>query len=196
MENDNTSDVTPERLEEALEQLEALDSANQTLLKTLSHDLRTPLNSTIGFADMMEQEVLGPFNEPKYKGYVTYINEAGRSMLNIINSLLDFGRFEGFKKKEKDFRHIIELAPDLICICRNSVINMINPAGADMLGLWPAETLVGRKITDFVHADFHEIFGVRLESLIAKKNSHAHGPRPPGRARGRSRNRRPALSGK
>ena len=169
MEDDKKPDeVTTERLEEALEQLESLGNANQALLKTLSHDLRTPLNSIIGFADMMEQEVLGPINEPQYRGYATDIHEAGRSMLNIINSLLDLGRFEGFKNKEKDFRHIIELAPDLICVCRNGKISMINPAGADMLGLWPAETLIGRKFTDFVHSDYHEIFGDRLESLITK----------------------------
>ncbi len=170
MENGQKPDkATTERLEEALEQLEALGNANRELLKTLSHDLRTPLNSIIGFADMMEQEVLGPINEPKYKGYASDIHEAGRSMLNIVNSLLDLGRFEGFKKKEKGFRHIIELAPDLICVCRNGEIDMINPAGADMLGLWPPETLIGRKFCDFVHSDFHEIFGGRLESLIAKK---------------------------
>ncbi|MDA1089818.1 MAG: EAL domain-containing protein [Proteobacteria bacterium] len=167
--DEKQNQVTTERLEEALEQLESLGNANQSLLKTLSHDLRTPLNSIIGFADMMEQEVLGPINEPKYKEYASDIHEAGRSMLNIVNSLLDLGRFEGFKKSEKDFRHIIELAPDLICVCRNAKISMINPAGADMLGLWPADTLIGRRITDFVHADFHEIFGNRLESLIAKK---------------------------
>ncbi len=158
-----------DRLKEALDQLEALGGANQALLKTLSHDLRTPLNSIIGFADMMEQETLGPINEPQYRGYVTDIHRAGRSMLDIINDLLDFGRFEGFKEKEKDFRNIIELAPDLICICRSGIIKMINPAGADMLGVWPAETLVGRNISDFVHADYREIFGEQMGNLMADK---------------------------
>ncbi|MCH7937335.1 MAG: EAL domain-containing protein [Proteobacteria bacterium] len=158
-----------DRLREALDQLEALGGANQALLKTLSHDLRTPLNTIIGFADMMEQETLGPINEPQYRGYVTDIHRAGRNMLDIIDDLLDFGRFEGFKEKEKDFRQIIELAPDLICVCRSGIIKMINPAGADMLGAWPAETLVERKISDFVHADYREIFGEQIENLMAEK---------------------------
>lgn len=180
MDEDQKRDtIETKRLEEALEQLESLGNANQALLKTLSHDLRTPLNTIIGFADMMEQEVLGPINEPQYRGYATDIHEAGRSMLNIVNSLLDLGRFEGFRKQEKDFRHIIDLAPDLICVCRNGNITMINPAGADMLGQWPGDALIGRSFTDFVHSDFHEIFGDQLESLIAKKNPHAHDPRPP-----------------
>ncbi len=158
-----------DRLREPLDQLEALAGHNHALLKTLSHDQRTPLNTIIGFADMMEQETLGPINEPQYRGYVTDIHRAGRSMLDIINDLLDFGRFEGFKEKEKDFRHIIELAPDLICICRSGIIKMINPAGADMLGAWPAETLVGRNISDFVHANYREMFGEQIENLMAEK---------------------------
>jgi diguanylate cyclase (GGDEF)-like protein/PAS domain S-box-containing protein len=162
--------VSIERLEEALEQLESLSNANQSLLKTLSHDLRTPLNTIIGFADMMEQEVLGPMNEPQYREYAGDIHEAGRAMLQIVNDLLDMGRFESFQKREKDFRHLIELAPDMICVCRNEEITMINPAGADMLGVWPAETLIGRKIADFVHQDYKEIFGNHVESLVAEKS--------------------------
>ncbi len=64
-EDDKKPDHVPtERLEEALEQLESLGNANQALLKTLSYDLRTPLNTIIGFADMMEQEILAPSTNP------------------------------------------------------------------------------------------------------------------------------------
>ena len=163
-------EVTVEQPEEALEQLESLSNANQTLLKTLSHDLRTPLNTIIVFSEMMEQEVLGPFNEPQYRDYAIDIHEAGRTMLNIVNDLLDMGRFENFQKREKDFRHLIELAPDMICVCRGNEITMINPAGADMLGVWPAETLIGRKITEFVHQDYKEILSDNIESLVAEKS--------------------------
>jgi signal transduction histidine kinase len=163
-------DVKVDQLEEAPEQLEPLSNANQALLKTLSHDLRTSLNTIIGFADMMEQKVLGPMNEPQYREYATDIHEAGRAMLTIVNDLLDIGRFENFQKKEKDFRHLIELAPGMICVCRDKVFTMINLAGADMLGMWPAETLIGQKITDFAHQDYKEILGDRVESLVAEKS--------------------------
>ena len=170
MSDDRKPDTpTTERLEEALEQLEVLDNANRTLMETLSHDLRTPLNTIIGFADMIEQETLGPVNEPKYRGYVTDILSAGRSMLDIIDDLLDRKRFEGFKESEKDFRQLIELAPDLICVCQGGEIKMINPAGADMLGAWPPETLIGRNFTDFVHADYHKILSGGIEHLVAEK---------------------------
>ncbi|NQU61457.1 MAG: EAL domain-containing protein [Rhodospirillales bacterium] len=161
--------LPPGRLEEALEQLESLGNANKALLETLSHDLRTPLNTIIGFADMMESETLGSINEPQYREYVSDINHAGRNMLTIINDMLDMGRFEDFKEQEKDFRHIINLAPDMVCICRDGVIVMINPAGADMLGAWPPDTLIGRMFSNFVHTDFKDIFGSWLDKLMAEK---------------------------
>ena len=161
--------VTTKRLEEALEQLDTLNNANQALLETLSHDLRTPLNTIIGFADMMEQETLGPINEPQYREYVADIHSAGRSMLEIVNDLLDVWRFEGFKQSAKDFRHIIELAPDLICVCQAGEIKMINPAGADMLGAWPTDTLIGRKFSDFVHPDYRAVFVEKIENLATDK---------------------------
>jgi len=148
------------------EQMEALDSANQSLLETLSHDLRTPLNTIIGFADMMDQEILGPMKNSEYRSYAEDICKSGRSMLEILNDLLDRQRFERVKKTEKDFRHIIELAPDLICVCRDGLIRMINPAGANMLGVWPVETLYGRPFTDFLDPEFHEMFKTGLKSLV------------------------------
>ncbi len=168
--DDNKSDIiTNERLEEALQQLESLGSANRVLMETLSHDLRTPLNTIIGFADMMEGETLGPINEPQYRDYVSDIRKAGVSMLDIINDLLDLRHFEGLKEREKDFRHLIELAPDLICLCHGEEITMINPAGADMLGAWPPETVIGRRFTDFLHPDFSDLLGKQIEDLIAEK---------------------------
>jgi len=154
-------------LDRSQEQMEALDSANQALLETLSHDLRTPLNSIIGFADMMDQEILGPMKNSDYRTYAEDICKSGRTMLEILNDLLDRQRFDRLKKTEKDFRHIIELAPDLICVCRDGLIKMINPAGANMLGVWPVETLYGRPFKDFLDAEFHELFNAGLSQLIA-----------------------------
>jgi diguanylate cyclase (GGDEF)-like protein/PAS domain S-box-containing protein len=146
-------------------QLEAANNAVEVLLETLSHDLRTPLNTILGFADMMDQAILGPVENSQYRSYLSDICREGRSMLDILNDVLDRQRFETVERSEKDFRHMIELAPDLISVCRDGVIQLINPAGANMLGVWPIETLVGRRFDEFVHEDFKDLIAGGLEAL-------------------------------
>ena len=119
--------------------LAAANQANRILLETLSHDLRTPLNSIIGFADMMEQGIFGPVENKRYRNYISDICGSGR--------------------------HMFELAPDLIGICRDGQILRINPAGANLLGTWPADALIGRAFADFVHADFKMLISDGLEKL-------------------------------
>jgi diguanylate cyclase (GGDEF)-like protein/PAS domain S-box-containing protein len=147
------------------ERLEAANNAVEALTEALSHDLRTPLNTILGFAELMDRAILGPVGNPQYREYVADICREGRSMLDILNDMLDRRRFESVKSSEKDFRYMIEFAPDLISICRDGIIQLINPAGANMLGIWPAETVIGRKFKDFVHEDFHALVDGGLETL-------------------------------
>ncbi|MEK9722184.1 MAG: PAS domain-containing protein, partial [Rhodospirillaceae bacterium] len=60
---------------------------------------------------------------------------------------------------------MFELAPDLISVCRDGEILRINPAGANMLGLWPVQTLIGRRLADFIHPDFLPLVEDGLEKL-------------------------------
>ncbi len=145
--------------------LAAANQANRILLETLSHDLRTPLNSIIGFADMMEQGIFGPVENKRYRNYISDICGSGRQMLEILNDVLERQRFEQIEKSVEDFRHMFELAPDLIGICRDGQILRINPAGANLLGTWPADALIGRAFADFVHADFKMLISDGLEKL-------------------------------
>ncbi|MBF0355181.1 MAG: CHASE domain-containing protein [Alphaproteobacteria bacterium] len=63
-------------------------------LANMSHELRTPLNAVIGFAEIMEQEILGPLGTPRYKAYVHDIQLSARHLLDIINDILDISRLE------------------------------------------------------------------------------------------------------
>jgi diguanylate cyclase (GGDEF)-like protein/PAS domain S-box-containing protein len=154
------------RVESLENKLEAANKAVDVLLQTLSHSLRTPLNTIIGFADMMDQAILGPIENPQYRNYLTDMCREGRSMLDILNDVLDRQRFEQMERSDKDFRHMIELAPDMISVCRDGVIQLINPAGANMLGVWPAETLIGRRFDEFIHEDFQDLIADGLDKLI------------------------------
>jgi len=153
-------------LQDAENELERANNANQSLLETLSHDLRTPLNTILGFADMMDQEMLGPITNASYRSYTEDICKSGRSMLDIMNDVLERKRFDTAERKGKDFRQIIELAPDLISVCKGEEIQLINPAGANMLGMWPVDTLVGRKFIDFVHPEFKHVLKDGVGSII------------------------------
>lgn len=158
-----------QRLKLATEKLNAANNANQALLETLSHDLRTPLNNIIGFASMMEQEIFGPVEVRQYREYIQAVYESGREMLQTMDDVLSLEQFENVTSNSKDFRHIIDLAPDLICICEGDVIKLINPAGANILGM-SEEELIGKNFIPFIHEDTRHLLEGGFESLIAEKN--------------------------
>jgi PAS domain S-box-containing protein len=75
--------------EAALAMTEAANQAKARFLAIMNHELRTPLNAIIGFSDLIRGESSGPVNNPKYSEYVREINEAGQSLLGIVNSMLE-----------------------------------------------------------------------------------------------------------
>jgi len=71
-------------------------------LAKVSHEVRTPLNSIIGFAELMLQERFGPIANPRYKGYAEDIHQSGLYALSLLNDLLDISKIEA-GKFELDF---------------------------------------------------------------------------------------------
>jgi len=74
----------------------AAEVANRTkseFLTNMSHELKTPLNSIIGFSDLLKEEIAGPLNE-KQSRYVQFISSSGKNLLNIINDILDLSKAE------------------------------------------------------------------------------------------------------
>ena len=64
-------------------------------LANVSHELRTPLNSIIGFADLLEELARAdPAADPKRVRYIQNIQRSGRSLLDMINELLDMAKIE------------------------------------------------------------------------------------------------------
>jgi signal transduction histidine kinase len=66
-------------------------------LAKVSHEVRTPLNSIIGFAELMLQERLGPIGNARYHGYVEDIHQSGLYALSLLNDLLDISKLEAGK---------------------------------------------------------------------------------------------------
>ena len=86
--------------ERYLDQKAAAESASQAksdFLANMSHELRTPLNAIIGFADVMENEVLGPLGSPRYAEYCRDIGESGHYLLSVIDDILNMSRIEAHR---------------------------------------------------------------------------------------------------
>lgn len=66
-------------------------------LAKVSHEVRTPLNSIIGFAELMLQERFGPIGNARYRGYVEDIHQSGLYALSLLNDLLDISKIQAGK---------------------------------------------------------------------------------------------------
>ncbi|MDE2165277.1 MAG: histidine kinase [Alphaproteobacteria bacterium] len=86
-------------LEEARSRAEAANEAKSQFLTIMTHELRTPLNAIIGFTDLMQNGTFGKIEPPRYRDYLTDINNAANQLLAIINDVLDMAKIEQGKMK-------------------------------------------------------------------------------------------------
>jgi PAS domain S-box-containing protein len=68
--------------------------AKADLLARISHEVRTPLNAIIGFAEVMIGERFGALGNERYVEYMKDIRASGERVIAIINDLLDLSRIE------------------------------------------------------------------------------------------------------
>ncbi|MCE2927798.1 MAG: PAS domain S-box protein [Rickettsiales bacterium] len=88
MENVHDSIQIQNSLQKAKLEAELALRARSEFLANMSHDLRTPLNAVIGFAQMMEAQVLGNLGNPQYLEYAKHIRESGHDLLTRIDAIL------------------------------------------------------------------------------------------------------------
>ena len=74
-------------------------------LATVSHEVRTPLNSIIGFSELMKDERFGIFDEKKFRGYAADIHASAMHALSLINDLLDITKIMA-GKPDLDFERV------------------------------------------------------------------------------------------
>ena len=86
---------TQKELLAAKEEAELANRAKSDFLSRLSHDLRTPLNSMIGFAGVLRDD--NSLTEAARQDYLTRIQKNGEYMQRMINDLLDLSRIEARK---------------------------------------------------------------------------------------------------
>jgi signal transduction histidine kinase len=82
------------KLREALRAAEAAGAAKTNFLARMSHELRTPLNAIIGFGEIMQREMFGPLGAPLYRDYCAGTLGSARSLLALIDAVLDVARID------------------------------------------------------------------------------------------------------
>jgi two-component system sensor histidine kinase EvgS len=74
-------------------QAEAASRAKSEFLANMSHEIRTPMNAVIGFSDLLSYMI----TDEKQKNYLSAIQLSGRSLLTLINDILDLSKIESGK---------------------------------------------------------------------------------------------------
>jgi two-component system, sensor histidine kinase and response regulator len=77
-------------IKSAMRQAEAAAEAKGSFLANMSHEIRTPMNAIIGFSDLLAESI----TEGKQKKYLTTIQKASKSLLSLVNDILDSAKLE------------------------------------------------------------------------------------------------------
>ena len=85
-----------DRLETALKKAEEASLAKTRFLNNMSHDIRTPMNVILGYAQLMEDE-LKEKDLSETKEHLEKLQQSGKLLLSIINNVLDMARIESGK---------------------------------------------------------------------------------------------------
>ncbi len=82
-----------ERVKTRTQELMVANNAKSEFLANMNHEIRTPINAILGFAELLERNVV----EPKARNYLDSILVSGRNLLSIINNTLDLSKVEAGK---------------------------------------------------------------------------------------------------
>lgn len=129
------SDVTfrkraEEELKKSTQNLIKLNETKDRFISIISHDLRTPFSSIIGFTDLLINDK--DLSEDEKKQYVRYIQESSYSMLALVNSLLDWTRLQtGRIKFEPQKIDAVQIINDAV----NNLSGVSIQKGIDIINL-------------------------------------------------------------
>jgi signal transduction histidine kinase len=136
-----------------LERAQAADRDRAGFLAAVSHELRSPLNAILGFADVLGTEVDGPLTEAA-REEVEQIRGSGMHLLELINDILEFSALEGGQLKLTRSR--VDLA---------HVASEVVREAAGVLGDKPVRVYVAGETDVYAHADGRRVRQI-LQNLV------------------------------
>lgn len=112
------------RADTLVDGLEQANRSKTAFLASMSHEVRTPLNSILGFSELMALELFGKIEGEKNKEYLHLIQDSSSHLLAIINDILDIskleaGKFEVYAEKIEPY--------NIISDC----VRMVEPSAKD-----------------------------------------------------------------
>jgi len=104
--------VQKTELEDQKNELERANRLKSQFVANMSHELRIPLNAIIGYSEMLSSGLYGPVNGEQTSS-LQAIEESGRNLLNLINTILDHSRLEAdrmpvYAEKIEDLRKVVK----------------------------------------------------------------------------------------
>lgn len=112
----NDTQKLNEKLEIALKKAEEASLAKTCFLNNMSHDIRTPMNVILGYAQLMEKELNGK-EMPETLEHLEKLQQSGDLLLSIINNVLDMAQIEsGRMELDENYCQIEDVWKSLIAV--------------------------------------------------------------------------------
>ncbi len=133
------------KLRFALEEAQAAMRLKDQFLRQISHEFRTPLNAIIGMSEIMQAQVLGSMPEP-YAGYVKDINYCGRTLLELIEEILNYREGVGYEETVTDLNECLSNCLNIVSsLAAGKGLNLV-VVGADRLPVVKANQILLKRI--------------------------------------------------
>jgi signal transduction histidine kinase len=107
------------QLENKVIELTEATRSKERFMAVMSHEMRTPLNAVLGYADLLELGISGELS-PSQRDYIERIRVGSRHLLDLINDVLDLARAES-SNLELDLRPVdaFAVAEEVVALLEN-----------------------------------------------------------------------------